>query len=58
MTEPVFTKVEFSKDMDNSYVGAVCSVEVFAEAVQSANNGGEVLSVDGLPEGYGEEEYE
>ena len=58
VTEPVFTKVEFSKDMDNSYVGAVCSVEVFAEAVQSANNGGEVLSADGWPEGYGEEEYE
>ena len=58
VTEPVFTKVEFSKDMDNSYVGAVCSVEVFAEAVQSANNGDDVLSADGWPEGYGEEEYE
>ncbi len=58
VTEPVFTKVDFSKDMDNSYVGAVCSVEVFAEAVQSANNGDDVLSADGWPEGYGEEEYE
>ncbi len=58
VTEPIFTKVDFSKDMDNSYVGAVCSVEVFAEAVQSANNGDDVLSADGWPEGYGEEEYE
>ena len=58
VTEPVFTKVDFSKDMDNSYVGAVCSVEVFAEAVQSTNNGNDVLSADGWPEGYGEEEYE
>ena len=58
VTEPVFTKVDFSKDMDNSYVGAVCSVEVFAEAVQSTNNGDDVLSADGWPEGYGEEEYE
>ncbi len=58
VTEPIFTKVDFSKDMDNTYVGAVCSVEVFAEAVQSANNGDDVLSADGWPEGYGEEEYE
>lgn len=58
-TEPVFTKVDFSKDMDNAYVGAVCSVNVYAEAVQSANNGDDVLSAAGWPdEGDWEEEYE
>ncbi len=58
ISEPIFTKVDFSKDMDNAYVGAVCSVEVFAEAVQTANNGDDVLSVAGWPEGDWEEEYE
>lgn len=58
-TEPVFTKVDFSKDMDNAYVGAVCSVNVYAEAVQYANNGDDVLSAAGWPdEGDWEEEYE
>ncbi len=55
-TEPIFTKVDFSKDMDNEYVDAVCSVDVYAEAVQSANNGDDALSAVDWPDGYSEED--
>ncbi len=50
ITEPIFTSVEFSENMDNDYQGARCSVDVYAQAVQSANNGTDALSASGWPE--------
>jgi len=40
-TEPLFTKVEFSKDMGNIYQNAEVTVHVIAQAVQNENNPGE-----------------
>lgn len=38
-TEPLFTKVTFSEDMDNKYQNCTVTIDVYAEAVQYDNNG-------------------
>lgn len=49
-TEPLFTKVEFSKDMGNMYQDAQVTVHVIAQAVQSKNNPGtSALTAQGWP---------
>lgn len=49
-TEPLFTKVEFSKDMGNMYQDAQVTVHVVAQAVQSKNNPGtSALTAQGWP---------
>ena len=49
-TEPLFTKVEFSKDMGNMYQDAQVTVHVIAQAVQSKNNPGTTaLTAQGWP---------
>lgn len=52
-TTPLFTTVTFSgPGIGNEYVGKTYSIDVYAQAVQSANNeaGGDVLNVQGWPE--------
>lgn len=49
-TEPLFTKVEFSKEMGNMYQDAQVTVHVVAQAVQSKNNPGTTaLTAQGWP---------
>lgn len=49
-TEPLFTKVEFSKAMGNMYQDAQVTVHVVAQAVQSKNNPGtSALTAQGWP---------
>lgn len=48
-TEPLFTKVEFSKDMGNMYQDAQVTVHVVAQAVQTANNGDTIWEAQGWP---------
>lgn len=50
VTEPIFTKVNFSSEMGDDYQEASVTVDVSAQAVQSANNGEDVLSANGWPE--------
>ena len=49
-TEPIFTSVLFDKSMNNDYQGSTASVDVFAEAVQTANNGANVKEASGWPQ--------
>ena len=49
-TEPIFTSVLFDKSMNNDYQGSTASVDVFAEAVQTANNGVSVNEASGWPQ--------
>ncbi len=49
-TEPIFTSVLFDKNMNNDYQGSTASVDVFAEAVQTANNGANVNEASGWPQ--------
>lgn len=49
-TEPIFTSVLFDKSMNNDYQGSTASVDVFAEAVQTANNGANVNEASGWPQ--------
>jgi len=46
-TEPLFTKVSFSKDMPNAYMNAQVEIEVNADAVQSRNNGDSAVNAAG-----------
>ena len=46
-TEPLFTKVSFSKDMPNEYMNARVEIEVDADVVQSKNNSGSALEASG-----------
>lgn len=48
-TEPVFTKVSLSKDMDNQFKNATITVDVIAQAVQVANNGDSAIKANGWP---------
>lgn len=48
-TEPLFTKVSFSGDMDNLYKDSKITVDVQVYAVQSENNGSDVLKAVGWP---------
>lgn len=49
VTAPVFTAVTFKPDMGNEYQNATATVDVFAQAVQTANNGATVLDAQGWP---------
>ena len=48
-TEPLFTTVTFDPKMGNEYQNSTAHVNVNAYAVQSANNGEDVLSANGWP---------
>lgn len=48
-TEPLFTKVIFSKNMSNMYQHSKAVVEVTAQATQVANNGTSALDAAGWP---------
>lgn len=47
ITEPIFTAVTFRADMGNEYQNALATVNVYAQAVQTANNGETVMDAKG-----------
>ena len=47
VTAPIFTAVTFNADMGNEYQNATATVDVFAQAVQTANNGATVMDAQG-----------
>ncbi len=49
-TSLLFDKVHFSPGITNEFVGATAHVTIFAQAVQTANNGATVLEAAGWPE--------
>ena len=49
VTAPIFTAVTFKADMGNEYQNATATVDVSAQAVQTANNGATVLDAQGWP---------
>lgn len=49
VTAPIFTAVTFGTAMGNEYQNATATVDVFAQAVQTANNGTTVLDAQGWP---------
>ena len=49
VTEPIFNNVAFSGTMDNMYRNAEVTVDVAAQAVQTANNGSTVMDAKGWP---------
>lgn len=49
VTEPIFTKVTFDASMGNEYQHATVSVDVSAQAVQTANNGAAATAAQGWP---------
>lgn len=49
VTAPIFTAVTFKADMGNEYQNATATVDVFAQAVQTANNGATVMAAQGWP---------
>ena len=49
VTEPIFTSVAFSGDMDSMYQDAQVVVDVAAQAVQTAHNGSTVADAKGWP---------
>lgn len=49
VTEPIFTKVTFDAAMGNEYQNATATVDVFAQAVQTANNGASAMDATGWP---------
>ena len=50
VTAPVFTAVTFNATMGNEYQNATATVDVAAQAVQTANNGDTVMAAKGWPE--------
>lgn len=48
-TEPIFTQVGFAKEMGNEFQGAAVTVDVLAQAVQTAHNGATVMEAQGWP---------
>ena len=48
-TEPIFTTVTFDAAMGNEYQGATATVDVLAQAVQTAHNGTTVMDAQGWP---------
>lgn len=48
-TEPLFTKVSFSKDMGDLYQNSKATIAAYASAVQSENNGETALEAAGWP---------
>ena len=49
VTAPIFTTVTFHKAMGNEYQNATAEVDVFAQAVQTANNSSSALTAFGWP---------
>ena len=49
VTAPVFTSVTFNATMGNEYQKATATVNVSAQAVQTANNGATVMDAKGWP---------
>lgn len=49
VTAPVFTAVTFNAAMGNEYQNATATVDVAAQAVQTANNGGSAAEAQGWP---------
>ena len=49
VTAPIFTAVTFKPDMGNEYQKATATVNVSAQAVQTANNGATVMDAQGWP---------
>lgn len=49
VTVPVFTAVTFNAAMGNDYQNATATVDVSAQAVQTANNGDTVMDAKGWP---------
>ena len=49
VTAPIFTAVTFKPDMGNEYQNATATVDVTAQAVQTANNGTSALTASGWP---------
>lgn len=49
VTAPIFTAVTFKPDMGNEYQNATATVDVTAQAVQTANNGDTVMDAKGWP---------
>ena len=49
VTAPIFTAVTFKPDMGNEYQNATATVDVAAQAVQTANNGTSALTASGWP---------
>ena len=49
VTKPIFTAVTFKPDMGNEYQNATATVDVSAQAVQTANNGDTVMAAKGWP---------
>ena len=48
-TEPLFTTVTFDTSMGNMYQGSTAYIDVYAAAVQTANNGATVMEAAGWP---------
>ena len=49
VTAPIFTAVTFKPEMGNEYQNATATVDVSAQAVQTANNGTSALTASGWP---------
>lgn len=49
VTAPVFSAVTFNASMGNEYQNATATVDVYAQAVQTANNGETALNAQGWP---------
>ena len=49
VTAPVFTSVTFNATMGNEYQNATATVDVSAQAVQTANNGATAMDAKGWP---------
>ena len=49
VTAPIFTAVTFNANMGNEYQNATATVDVFAQAVQTANIGATVMDAQGWP---------
>ncbi len=50
-TEPLFTTVQFSKDMKNKYQNSKAIIDIKAQATQWVNNGDTVFDAAGWPDG-------
>lgn len=48
-TAPLFTTVTFEAGMENLYQNSKATIRVFAQAVQSDNNGADVMAATGWP---------
>ncbi len=49
VTDILFEEVRFAPEMGNEYAGCTTNISIFAQAVQTANNGGTVLEAVGWP---------